>query len=180
MLLTNLSERVVDCNSLLTYSDAMSRKSLQHLECAVANTVEILNDAWTVLILRDAFLGVSRFDEFVNDLGIARTVLTDRLERLVEAHILETSRYQDHPPRHEYRLTERGKDLFDVLMSLWSYGERWLPPIDAERQKVIHLKCEHEAHAVAHCGHCGERLTRRDVRVEPDLPVVRTRVLATG
>jgi DNA-binding HxlR family transcriptional regulator len=141
----------------------MSRKSLQHLECAVANTVEILNDAWTVLILRDAFLGVSRFDEFVNDLGI-----------------LETSRYQEHPPRYEYRLTERGKDLFDVLMSLWSYGERWLPPVDAERQKVIHLTCGHEAHAVAHCGHCGERLTRRDVRVEPDLPVVRTRVLAAG
>ncbi len=63
----------------------MSRKSLSHLECAVANTVELVNDAWTVLVLRDAFLGVRRFDDFANDLGIARNVLTDRLERLVGA-----------------------------------------------------------------------------------------------
>ena len=60
----------------------MPRKSLQHLECAVANTVEMVNDSWTILILRDAFLGVRRFDDFVKDLGIARNVLTDRLERL--------------------------------------------------------------------------------------------------
>ena len=68
----------------------MSRKSLQHLECAVANTVEMVNDSWTILILRDAFLGVRRFDEFVNDLGIARNVLTDRLERLVGNGMMET------------------------------------------------------------------------------------------
>ena len=153
----------------------MSRKSLQHLECAVANTAEMLNDSWTILILRDAFLGVRRFDEFVNDLGIARNVLSDRLERLVENGMLETRLYQDRPPRHEYRLTDQGKDLFDVLMMLWSYGERWKPPAGAERQKVIHLKCGEEAQAVAHCAHCGERLTRREVRIAPTLPVVRDR-----
>ena len=153
----------------------MSRKSLQHLECAVANTVEMVNDAWTVLILRDAFLGVRRFDEFVDDLGIARNVLTDRLERLVADGMMETKRYQDRPPRNEYRLTEQGKDLFDVLMTLWSYGERWKPPADPNRQKVIHVTCGGEAHAVAHCGHCGERLTRREVRIEPPLDVVRDR-----
>lgn len=153
----------------------MSRKSLQHLECAVANTVEMVNDAWTVLVLRDAFLGVRRFDEFVDDLGIARNVLADRLERLVANGMMETRQYQDRPPRHEYRLTEQGKDLFDVLMTLWSYGERWKPPTDPERQKVIHLACGEEAHAVAHCGHCGQRLTRRDVRIEPPLDVVRDR-----
>ena len=149
----------------------MARKSLQHLECAVANTVEMVNDAWTILILRDAFLGVRRFDEFVNDLGIARNILTDRLERLVANGMLETRPYQDHPPRHEYRLTQQGKDLFDVLMALWSYGERWRPPADPGRQKVIHVTCGHEAQAVAHCGNCGERLSRRDVRIEPGLPV---------
>lgn len=153
----------------------MARKSLQHLECAVANTVEMVNDAWTVLVLRDAFLGVRRFDEFVNDLGIARNVLTDRLGRLLANGMLETSLYQEHPPRHEYRLTEQGKDLFDVLMTLWSYGERWKPPADPDRQKVIHVSCGQEAHAVAHCGNCGERLTRRDVRIEPVLPVVQGR-----
>jgi DNA-binding HxlR family transcriptional regulator len=154
----------------------MSRKSLQHLECAVANTVEMVNDAWTVLILRDAFLGVRRFEEFVDDLAIARNVLTDRLERLVGNGMLETRPYQERPPRHEYRLTEQGKDLFDVLMTLWSYGERWRPPADPDRQKVIHVTCGHEARAEAHCGHCGERLNRRDVRIEPPLGVVSERI----
>jgi len=155
----------------------MSRKSLQHLECAVANTVEMVNDAWTILILRDAFLGVRRFDEFVNDLGIARNVLTDRLERLVANGMLQTNVYQERPPRHEYRLTEQGKDLFDVLMALWSYGERWKPPSDPQRQKVIHVTCGHEAQAVSHCGNCGERLDRRQVRIEPALSVVEERVV---
>jgi DNA-binding HxlR family transcriptional regulator len=153
----------------------MSRKSLQHLECAVANTVEMVNDAWTILILRDTFLGVRRFDEFVNDLGIARNVLTDRLGRLVANGMLETVLYEQHPPRYEYKLTEQGKDLFDVLMALWSYGERWKPPADPNRQKVVHVSCGHEAQAVAHCGNCGERLTRREVRIEPVLPVVQER-----
>jgi len=153
----------------------MARKSLEHLECAVANTVEMVNDSWTILILRDAFLGVRRFDEFVNDLGIARNVLADRLERLVANGMLEVFPYQERPLRNEYRLTEQGKDLFDVLMTLWSYGERWKPPPGDHRQKVIHVKCGKEAQAVAHCANCGERLNRRDVRILPTLRVVRDR-----
>lgn len=143
------------------------RRSLAHLECSVANTVEVVSDAWTMLILRDAFLGIRRFDAFVSSLGIARNTLTDRLERLVERGILATEPYQQNPPRHEYRLTERGKDLFDVLMTLWAYGERWNPPADPDHQRAIHSDCGHEADAVAHCGHCGERLSRRNVRIVP-------------
>jgi DNA-binding HxlR family transcriptional regulator len=143
----------------------MPRKSLQHLECSLANTAEMVSDAWTVLILRDAFLGVRRFDDFVKDLGIARNVLSDRLERLVANGLMVTRVYEEHPPRHEYRLTEEGQDLFDALMTLWSYGERWKPPQQPDRRRVIHLGCGEEAHAVAHCGHCGERLSRRDVRI---------------
>lgn len=145
----------------------MARKSLAHLECSVANTVEIVNDAWTVLILRDAFLGIRRFDEFVNSLGIARNTLTDRLDRLVRTGILAAEPYEERPLRYEYRLTEKGKDLFDVLMTLWSYGERWTPPPNPDHQRVIHLDCGQEANAVAHCAHCGERLTRRTVRIVP-------------
>ncbi|MGH8944758.1 MAG: winged helix-turn-helix transcriptional regulator [Acidimicrobiia bacterium] len=150
----------------------MQRKSLDHLECSVANTVEVVRDAWTVLVLRDAFLGVRRFEQFVESLGIARNTLTDRLERLVAAGMISAQPYQDNPVRHEYRLTDKGKDLFDVLMSLWAYGERWNPPTDPDHQRAIHLDCGHEANAVAHCGHCGERLTRRNVRIEPPSDVV--------
>lgn len=153
----------------------MARKSLAHLQCSVANTVEVVSDSWTVLVLRDAFLGVRRFDEFVESLGIARNTLTDRLERLVAAGMLEARPYQERPRRHEYRLTEKGKDLFDVLMTLWAYGERWNPAEDPDRQRAMHLDCGHEAEAVAHCGHCGERLTRRNVRIEPTLPLVAAR-----
>lgn len=150
----------------------MPRKSLEHLECAVANTAEIIGDKWSVLVLRDAFLGVRRFDQFVDDLGISRNILSDRLERLVTAGMMETRPYSERPLRHEYRLTEMGKDLFDVLMTLWSYGERWTPPADPQHQRAIHADCGHEAMAVAHCGHCGERLTRHGVRIEPGLDVV--------
>lgn len=150
----------------------MPRKSLSHLDCSVANTVEMVSDAWTVLILRDAFQGVRRFDQFVDSLGIARNTLSDRLERLIAAGIMRTEPYQDHPVRYEYRLTDKGKDLFDVLMTLWAFGERWNPPQAPGRQRAIHADCGHEADAVAHCGHCGERLSRRNIRIEPPLPVL--------
>jgi DNA-binding HxlR family transcriptional regulator len=148
------------------------RKSLSHLECSVANTVEVVNDSWTVLILRDAFLGIRRFDQFVESLGIARNTLTSRLERLVGDGVMEAVPYQDGPVRFEYKLTEQGKDLFDVMMTLWSYGERWNPPADPEHQRVYHVDCGHEAIAVAHCGHCGERLSRRNVLISPPSPVL--------
>lgn len=145
----------------------VARKSLSHLECAVANTVEMVSDQWTVLVLRDAFQGVRRFDQFVESLGIARNTLASRLERLVDDGILSAEPYQDNPVRYEYRLTEKGKDLFDSLMVIWAYGERWNPPTSPERQRAIHVDCGHEADAVAHCGHCGERITRKTVRIEP-------------
>lgn len=153
----------------------MARKSLAHLECSVANTVEVVNDAWTVLILRDSFLGVRRFDQFVTSLGIARNTLTDRLDRLVGAGIMTAEPYQDRPVRYEYCLTDKGRDLFDILMTLWAYGERWTPPPNPERRRAMHVECGHEADAVAHCGHCGERLTRRNVRLEPDPALLGTR-----
>lgn len=148
----------------------MARKSFAHLQCSVANTVELLGDAWSVLIIRDAFLGVRRFDEFVESLGIARNTLTDRLDRLMAVGVLVAVPYQERPLRHEYRLTEMGKDLFDVMMALYSYGERWLPGASPDRFRAIHIDCGHEGHVVSHCRHCGERLTRRNVRIEPGVP----------
>jgi DNA-binding HxlR family transcriptional regulator len=150
----------------------MARKSLAFLECSLANTDEILNDSWSALIIRDAFLGVRRFDQFVDSLGIARNTLANRLERLVADGVLEAVPYQEHPVRHEYRLTEKGKDLFDILMTLWAFGERWNPASNPSRQRVIHLDCGHEAIAVTHCSHCGDRLTRHNVRIQPPSPVV--------
>lgn len=152
----------------------MPRPSFAHLDCSIANTVEVVADSWTVLILRDAFQGIRRFDQFVESLGIARNTLANRLERLVTEGVMDAVPYQDNPTRYEYRLTDKGKDLLDVLMTVWAYGERWHPATAASRQRAIHVDCGHEADAVAHCGHCGERLTRRNIRIEPPNPVAVT------
>lgn len=158
----------------------MPRTSLAHLECSVANSAEIVSDPWTVLVLRDAFQGIRRFDQFVESLGIARNTLASRLERLVADGMVTAEPYQDNPVRYEYRLTEKGKDLMDVLMTLWAYGERWDPAANPNRQRAIHVDCGQEANAVAHCGSCGERITRRNIRIEPPSEVAVKMATATS
>lgn len=149
-----------------------ARKTLDYLDCSVANTLDIIGDRWTVLLLRDAFLGVRRFDDFQKDLGIARNILSTRLDRLVGAGVFETRRYEDRPPRDEYVLTAKGKDLLDVLLALWRWGDRWAPPPVDWNRDLIHLDCGQPTHAVASCAHCGGELTRANLRIEPGLAVV--------
>jgi DNA-binding HxlR family transcriptional regulator len=151
-----------------------SPKRLDHLECVVANGLEVFGDRWSVLILRDAFLGVRRFEEFRRDLAIARNILTDRLDRLVDNGILARRPYQDHPPRDEYVLTDKGKDLLDVLLALWRWGDRWEPVTNP--RKLIHKSCGEATYAVATCAHCGEALSRRDLLLDPLPPVVAERL----
>src|SRR4051812_25620460 len=92
--------------------------------CSVARALEVVGERWTLLILRDAFLGVRRFDDFQADLGIARNVLTDRLGRLVNAGVLEKRAYSERPPRFEYRLTDKGRDLWPVVHALARWGDK--------------------------------------------------------
>ncbi len=94
--------------------------------CSVAQTLEIIGERWTWLIIRDAFLGLTRFIEFEQSLGIARNVLTDRLNRLVDEGIFERLLYQERPARYEYRLTAKGADLFTALNALRQWGDQYL------------------------------------------------------
>ena len=94
--------------------------------CSVARTLEIIGDRWTWLIIRDAFLGISRFGEFQESLGVAPNVLHDRLDRLVDEEIFERKAYSDHPTRYDYRLTRKGDDLFTALNALRQWGDRYL------------------------------------------------------
>ena len=146
-------------------------KSLEYLNCSVANALDVIGDRWNLLILRDAFMGVRRFEDFHKDLGIARNILSDRLEKLQTSGIMEARLYREHPPRHEYRLTDRGKDLFDVLLALWRWGDRWDPPTTEPMRQLTHLECGEPTHSVPTCAHCGEKLTRADLRIEPGLEV---------
>lgn len=94
--------------------------------CSIEATVRVIGDRWTLLILRDAFRGIRRFDELQRDLGIARNLLTDRLARLVEHGILEKALYQEKPARYEYRLTAKGIELSPPLVALMHWGDRWM------------------------------------------------------
>jgi DNA-binding HxlR family transcriptional regulator len=145
----------------------MKRTSFADMNCSVARTLEIIGEWWTLLILRDAFLGVRRFDDFQSRLGIARNVLTDRLNTLVEHGILERRQYQDRPERFEYRLTEKGLDLHPVLFSLLRWGDRWTageagPPLALE-----HRSCGHDITPIMTCPVCGEEIKAQTIRAHP-------------
>lgn len=134
--------------------------------CTVARALEVIGDRWTVLVLRDAFYGVRRFGDFVADLDIARNVLADRLAKLVDAGVMEKVAYETRPPRYEYHLTEKGRDLLPVMLTLWRWGDRWCagddPPV-----KLFHRTCGEQTHAEIVCSHCHEPLQRHDLRVDP-------------
>jgi len=106
----------------------MARTRFQTMDCPIARSLDRVGEWWTILILRDAFGGMTRFDEFEQSLGIAPNMLAKRLEALVEAGLLEKRRYNARPPRHEYLLTERGRDFRPVLMALLAFGNRYFAP----------------------------------------------------
>jgi DNA-binding HxlR family transcriptional regulator len=105
--------------------------------CSIASTLEVVGDRWTLLIVRDVALGLHRFDDLLDNLGVASNVLTDRLSRLVADGILERVRYSERPPRFEYRLTKKGRELGVALLALMQWGDRHLadkPPRIARRR----------------------------------------------
>ena len=131
--------------------------------CSVARTVEVVGERWTMLILREAFLGVRRFDAIQRDLGIARNILSDRLGKLVEHGVLERRRYQERPERFEYRLTDRGRDLYPIVVTLMRWGDEHLAPGGQAPVDLVHVPCGHRTHPVLVCDVCGRPVTARDV-----------------
>jgi DNA-binding HxlR family transcriptional regulator len=115
----------------------MLKRDYEGQNCSIARALEIVGERWTLLIVRDAFLGLRRFEQFQDSLGIARNVLTDRLNRLVDEGILERVRYSERPERYEYRLTQKGRDLNIVLSGLRQWGDQYLsakPPTILRRK----------------------------------------------
>ena len=101
------------------------KRDYEGQNCSIARALEVVGERWTLLIVRDAFLGLRRFDEFQERLGIARNVLADRLNRLVDEGILERVRYSERPERFEYQLTRKGRDLVPALVSLGQWGDKY-------------------------------------------------------
>ena len=103
--------------------------------CSIARAMELAGERWTLLIIRDAYRGIRRFDQFQADLGIARNVLRDRLNRLVEEGVLERRPYQERPLRHEYRLTQKGRDLWPIIHALARFGDAYYAPNGPPRRR---------------------------------------------
>ncbi|MGH9109341.1 MAG: winged helix-turn-helix transcriptional regulator [Acidimicrobiales bacterium] len=141
----------------------MERKSFAGMHCSVAQCLEVVGEWWSMLIIRDVFLGVTRFDQFQARLGISRNVLNQRLSRLVEEGILDKVAYSEHPPRYDYRLTAKGRDLWPVLTAMRQWGDKYSAP-EGPPLQVVHKSCGKVSQAVMTCSTCGKRLTPRDVR----------------
>jgi DNA-binding HxlR family transcriptional regulator len=150
-------------------NDPMRWNELRSEKCSLARTLSVIGDRWTLLVLREAFLRVRRFEDFQKNLGIARRVLTERLAHLVEEGVLEKHAYQERPVRYEYRLTQKGLDLYPALMAMVNWGDRHYA--DAEGPPLVHThkSCGHDFHTVTTCSECGEVVDPRAVRVRPNI-----------
>lgn len=134
---------------------------------SAARALNLIGDRWTLLVLYAAFMGVKRFDDFVAMTGVARSLLTDRLKRLEMAGVLERRLYQSRPPRHEYRLTAMGRDLYDSALMLLGWEMRWRFDPDCPSHGIVHRTCGQPLRPVLACKACGEAVKVRDVTVSP-------------
>ena len=145
----------------------MRAAELAEQQCSIARPAALLGDRWTLVILRQAFSRVRRFDDFQRSLGISRSLLADRLGKLVDAGILRREPYKDEiRTREEYRLTEKGLDLYPVLMALREWGDRYMaeggPPLE-----IRHRGCGGHPTLELRCSVCGEEVGARDAEALP-------------
>jgi len=143
--------------------ERVKKASFAEMNCSIAQTLELVGEWWTLLIVRDVFLGVRRFDEFVERLGISRNVLTDRLDKLVAAGILARRPYDEGRGRYDYVLTDKGRDLWPVITTLREWGDKWVYGEGHEPVVVEHRACGEVTHLRLTCDVCGEELDPRSV-----------------
>jgi DNA-binding HxlR family transcriptional regulator len=151
----------------LLLCDEMLGRLYDDQTCSVARSLEVVGERWTLLVLRDAFLGVRRFDDFQRSLGVARNVLTARLGRLVDEGVLERVAYQERPRRYEYRLTEKGLGLWPVIVALVRWGDDHYPEEAGSPRVFEHRGCGGRLTERLACDRCGAELGPRDVRALP-------------
>jgi len=132
--------------------------------CSVARALSVVGERWTMLILRDAFFGTRRFDQFQSNLGITRHRLSERLGKLVEQGVLVKVPYHDRPLRYEYRLTRKGLGLYPVLMSLAHWGDEWMDKGEGAPLEWVHQSCGKQSRPTLTCSECGEPLRPEEVK----------------
>ncbi len=149
----------------------MLRNDYAGQQCSIARTLETIGERWSLLVIREVFSGRRKFSEMQRTLGIARNVLANRLQRLVDDGILERRPYSEHPRRDEYFLTEKGLDLWPTLITLMHWGDKHLPLPDGPPVVVTHKDCGGEIDDRRVCTRCGKALTVRETRAQRRVPV---------
>ena len=145
----------------------MRKKEIEKLTCSVARTIGAIGERWTLLLLREFFLGSRRFEVLQAHTGMSSRALSDRLERLQHLGIITAIAYQERPQRYEYRLTDKGMELYPIIVSMTRWGDRWmrakgeLPPA-----RLVHKDCGHTFKPMLTCASCGEQAGARNVRVD--------------
>ncbi|TDC17107.1 winged helix-turn-helix transcriptional regulator [Kribbella albertanoniae] len=145
----------------------MRNTSFAEFHCSLAQSLEVMGDWWSPLILRDLYLGLDRFDQLVTDLGISRNLLTNRLETMLNAGLIARTPYQDSPVRYRYTLAEAGRELLPILMALTAWGDRWMTPDGGPPIQFTHTTCGHRTTPTVACSECGEPLDTEHVTPTP-------------
>jgi DNA-binding HxlR family transcriptional regulator len=146
---------------------AVKRTDTSEWPCTIARSVNVLGDHWNLLLIRQACLGTRRFDQFQAQLGIGRNILSQRLDLLVDEGLLQRVEYQDNPSRHEYRLTQKGREVYPILAAMAAWGDRWLVGEEGTPLVLHHTTCAHDMHAAVVCSECAQPFDVRDVRATP-------------
>ncbi|OTG65033.1 winged helix-turn-helix transcriptional regulator [Acinetobacter silvestris] len=142
----------------------MKWDEIGHQPCSIARTLSVVGDRWTMLILRNAFLGIRRFDDFQQNLGVTRHVLSERLKRLVEHEILVKTPYIDRQERFEYKLTEKGLELYPILLSMATWADTWMDEGLGQPVSYVHNSCGHTFKPTLSCSECGEKVHAKQVK----------------
>lgn len=150
-----------------TANSSETAPQLQLPGCSIEAALEIVRDRWTILILRDAFRGIRRFDDLRRDLEIPRAILADRLRSLVDSGVFVKRQYQQRPERFEYRLTPMGMELSPILVSLMQWGDRWLSGEDGPPRLLVHEPCATEIDMSFYCWTCEEAFTPSQISSQP-------------
>lgn len=154
----------------------MSRSDLADQVCTYARTIELLGNEWTLMVLREMFLGARRFDELQCQTGVSPHTLSQRLKRLERERIVRRETYSERPKRHEYRLTARGRDLWPVIMAMKGWGDRWLDGGDgAPPVSITHKGCGQTVAPQMTCPECGDVMQAHDAepRLSPEFEEAR-------
>lgn len=145
----------------------MQRTAFGDMTCSIARTLDVIGEPWSPLILRDIYVGINRFERLQEDLGISRKVLTERLRWLTESGVVEKQEYATRPTRYEYALTDKGRELCDLLLVMVRWGDRWLAGEAGPPVLYRHHTCGQISHVELRCSVCHEPMPATSLDVLP-------------